>query len=66
MRLSKAFLVRIGEQALISFLLAFGGVLTTSENVGKAALLGALAAGGRAVYGVLVRNVGAEDRPEVL
>lgn len=62
---NKAFLVRLGEQVLVAFLAGFGGVLATTDSLSKAFFIGAVSAGARSAYGVLVRNVGEVDRPEV-
>lgn len=64
--LSAAFLLRLAEQALVSFLVAFGGVALAGDgSLTRGVLGGAVAAGLRAVYGLFVKNVGAEDSPSV-
>lgn len=60
------FLVRVAEQAAVSFLLTFGAVATATDGgLTRAALLGGLSAGLRAVYGVFARAVGDADQPNL-
>lgn len=65
MKLSKKFLARLGEQALVAGLVGFGGVVAASDSITKAVLAGGFTAALRAAYGVLVRNVGENDTPSV-
>lgn len=61
------FLKRLAEQGVVAFVVGFGGVaLAGAGSLTAAALSGALAAGLRAVYAVVVRNVGEADQPHVL
>lgn len=63
---NKTFLVRMAEQMLIAFLLAAGAVLVASgDRPGMAALVGAAAAGARAVYGVFATAVNDPEQPHV-
>lgn len=63
---NRVFLVRLLEQMLIGFVLAFGAVATATDGgFTKAALLGALAAGVRAVYGVIAVSVNDPEQPQV-
>ncbi len=58
------YLKRLAELVAVTFLGAAVPALL-SGGVSKASLSGALAAGVAAVYGVLVKGVGADDRPTV-
>lgn len=63
---TKVFVIRTLEQMLIGFILAFGAVATATDGgFTKAAILGAVAAGVRAVYGVLAANVNDPQTPQV-
>lgn len=61
----KKFLVKLGRESLIAFV-TFGGatLLATPDSLSKAAAIGALGAGFRAVVGVVVKDF-AEADPEV-
>lgn len=61
------FLLRSVEQAAAAFVVAFGGVALAGDGaLAKGVLAGALAAGLRAVYGVVVKLVGDKDSPSAL
>jgi hypothetical protein len=63
---NRVFLVRMAEQALVSFLLSFGAVVTaTDASLSKTLLVSALAAGARAVYGVFAKSVNDPEQPQV-
>ncbi|KPI09946.1 hypothetical protein OV450_3437 [Actinobacteria bacterium OV450] len=64
---SVSFLRRTAEEGAAAFLVAFGGVALAGDGaLSRAALAGAVAAGLRAVYGVFVKNVGADaERPSM-
>lgn len=63
--LTQAFLVRLLEQMVVSFLLSFGAAATATDGgFTKAAVLGGVAAGVRAVYGVFATTVGDSDQPQ--
>lgn len=58
----KVFVVRLLEQAAVTFVLGFGAVyLAGDAPLTMSALGGALAAGLRAVYGLLVKEVGTDS-----
>lgn len=61
---SLVFLKRLAEESLHAFVGGFAAAALTGD-LGKAVLVGALVAGVRSVFGVLVRNFGSEDRPSV-
>lgn len=62
---SQAFLVRLLEQMVLAFLLSFGAAATATDGgFTKAAVLGGLAAGVRAVYGVFASTVGDTEQPQ--
>jgi hypothetical protein len=64
---SLTYLKRLVEEALVTALAAFGTTLTLDDDAfGKAAVLAAVAAAGRAAYGLVVRHLGDDlDRPSV-
>jgi hypothetical protein len=64
---SSAFLAKLGKESLVSFVVTFGGVfLATGDGLEVAALSAGVVAAVRAVVGVVVRNVGAEqDSPHL-
>jgi len=63
---NKTFLVRLGEQSLLGFLLAFGAVATATDGgLTRAAVAGGVAAGVRAVYGVFASAVNDPEQPQV-
>lgn len=57
------FLKRLVEEAFHAFVAGSAAVLATGGDLDKAALVAAVAAGGRAVLGVLVKRFGDKDRP---
>ena len=61
---SLSFLKRLAEESLHAFIGGFAAAALIGD-LGKATLVGGLVAGVRAVFGVLVRNFGTEDRPSV-
>ena len=59
---NKVFLKRLGESALVAFVVGFGAVATAGSGSLSANVLGgAVAAGVRAVYGVIVKNVAGDS-----
>ena len=57
---------RLLEEAVHSFLAGgAAAILASGDGLGKAAALGGVVAGGRAVLGVLVAKFGAKDSPSV-
>lgn len=57
----KAFLLKLGREAVISFVVASGGaILVTNGSIGRDVLVGAAVAGLRAVVGVAVKDFAAE------
>lgn len=58
----KKFLVKLGRESLVAFV-TFGGatLLTSSDSFSKAALVGMVGAGFRAVVGVIVRDFSEVD-----
>jgi hypothetical protein len=62
---SRTYLVRLAEEAVVTGLAVFGTVLAADDAAfGSAAVLAALAAAGRAAYGVVVKNLAGDvDRP---
>lgn len=64
--LNAMFLKRLAEQAVVSFLLAFGAVYTAADGgLSKSAAAAGLAAGLRALYGVFASTVGDSEQPSV-
>lgn len=61
------FLKKLAEEAVVTGLAAFGTTLALdNEAFGSAAVLAAVAAAGRAAYGLVVRRLGADaDRPSM-
>jgi hypothetical protein len=64
---SGKYLVRLLEEAVVTGLAAFGTTLTLDDDAfGKAALLAAVVAAGRTVYGLVVKRLGEDvDSPSV-
>lgn len=63
---SKSFLVKSLKEAVLTFVGTAGTTfLAFGSGLEKAALVAAGVAGARAVIGVIVRNVGAEDSPHL-
>lgn len=60
------FTKRSLEQAAVAFLGGFAASLVASDSLARAAIVAGLAAGARAVYGLLVRMVGTSDTPSAL
>lgn len=61
---SQAFMLRMAEQMVLAFLLSFGAAATATDGgFTKAAVLGGVAAGVRAVYGVFSTAVGDPETP---
>lgn len=61
---SLAFLKRVGEEAAVAGLVAFGALMVADEaGFTTAAALAGLQAAARAVYGVFVKNIGNEGVP---
>lgn len=64
--MNTTFLKRLFEEAVVAFLAGATAALAASGgSLDKAALVGALAAGGRAVFGILVKPLGDKDRPSL-
>lgn len=62
--LSQTFILRLAEQMVLAFLLSFGAAATATDGgFTKAAVLGGVAAGVRAVYGVFATAVGDSEQP---
>lgn len=59
-----AFLKREFEQCLVAFTVTFVPA-TLQGSITRAAIVGAAAAGLRAAYGRVVKDVGAKDTPSV-
>jgi hypothetical protein len=62
---SRPFLVKTAEEVSVVFFATFGSSLADGQAFGKSALIGASVAGLRAVYGVLVKDVGVPQAPVV-
>ncbi len=61
---TSAYVLRMAEQAVVSFLLSFGAVATATDGgFTKAAVLGGVTAGVRAVYGLFAASVGDPEVP---
>lgn len=63
--LSKDFLKKLGKEAAVVFVVAFGTVLLAGPGLSAAAATAGLVAGVRAVVGVVIKNVGEEDSPHL-
>lgn len=64
---TKTYLVRLGEEVVVTGLATFGAVLAADDAAfGTAAVLAALVAAGRAAYGVAVKRLGSDaDKPSL-
>lgn len=63
---SKDFLVKVVKEAVLTFVGTAGSVfLAFGDGLEKAAVVGAVVAGVRAVVGVVVKNVGTPDSPHL-
>ena len=63
---SKSFLVQVAKEAVVTFVGTAGSVfLAFGDGLDKAAIVGAVVAGVRAVIGVVVKNVGTPDTPHL-
>lgn len=60
-----AYVKRVAEQVVAVFLAA-GLPVLIADGVGKAALVAAVAAGLRALYGLIVKPVGDPDQPSAV
>lgn len=59
------YLKKLAELVVVTFVAAALPALVAAGSLSKAAVAGAVSAGLAAVYGVVVKNKGAEDRPTV-
>ncbi len=65
---NKSFLVKLGKEALVAFIVTTGGVFLAAPNgagLTTSVLSGAVVAGLRAVVGVLVKDVGEAGTPSL-
>lgn len=61
---SKEFLSRTWREMLVAFVVALGMAILAGTGLSSAAVLAGLVAGGRAVVGIVVRNMGEfQDTP---
>lgn len=64
---SSKYVLRVAEQAAAAFVVAFGGfALAGNGSLSSALIPGAVAAGLRALYGVVVKAVGDSESPSAL
>lgn len=64
--MTRKFLVRLAEEAVVTGLAAFATTLTLDDEAfTTAAMLAAVVAAGRAVYGLVVRRLGDPEQPSV-
>lgn len=60
------YLRRMAEAAFVAFLGAASASLLSAPQIDRAALHGAIAAGVAALYGLVVKRVGDQERPTAL
>jgi hypothetical protein len=63
---SKDFLLKVAKESVVTFVGTAGSVfLAFGDGLEKAALVGGVVAGVRAVIGAIVKNVGTPDTPHL-
>lgn len=53
----------LSKEAVATFVSAFGAFFVIDPDLSKATLAGAVVAGGRAVFGLLISKIGEKDTP---